>query len=256
MYVVQAEVNNEGIPYGESFSVTNRYCITRTSNMTSRLRISAEVTYHKSVWGFVRNMIEKNALEGLEGYFKFLAESLRRETTEGHWPKKRKTSPTRRHKRNRSLKNKEVMEPAVEVSNEVKPGLLQRLSPKEAISRLVGVRSFLPQVTVKNPLAVLVTVLLGVLLLLNVVLVYRLLFTRARNSIRNILGRRYQGPSSRCQAVDQTTPTTETCTGNGDEKMARCPCIFHTAYESGPTVPGHVTEELGREQTTTAAEAT
>ena len=44
-------------------------------------------------------------------------ESLRRETTEGQWPKKRKTSPTRRHKRSRSLKNKEVTEPDMEVSN-------------------------------------------------------------------------------------------------------------------------------------------
>ena len=44
-------------------------------------------------------------------------ESLRRETTEGQWSKKRKTSPTRRHKRNRSLKNKEVTEPDMEVSN-------------------------------------------------------------------------------------------------------------------------------------------
>lgn len=43
-------------------------------------------------------------------------ENLRREITEGQWPKKRKTSPTRRHKRNRSLKNKEVIEPTAEVS--------------------------------------------------------------------------------------------------------------------------------------------
>lgn len=41
-------------------------------------------------------------------------ESLRRETTEGQWPKKRKTSPTRRHKRNRSIKSKESMETATE----------------------------------------------------------------------------------------------------------------------------------------------
>lgn len=174
LYIIQTEINNEGIPYGDSFYITNRYCMTRTSNMTSRLRVSSEVTYQKSVWGFVRNMIEKNALEGLEGYFQFLVESLRRETTEGQWPKKRKTSPTRRHKRNRSLKNKEVTEPDMEVSNEDKTGLLERLSSTGAISRLVGVRSYLPQVTVANPLAVLVTILLGALLLLNVVLVYRL----------------------------------------------------------------------------------
>lgn len=175
VYVVQAEVKNEGIPYGDSFSVTNRYCITRTSVTTSRLRITAEVTYQKSVWGFVRNMIEKNAVEALEDYFQFLVENLRRETTEGQWPKKGKTSPTRRHKRNRSLKNKEVMEPTTEASIDVKTSLLHRLSPKVAISRIMGVRSYLPQFTVKNPLAVLVTFLLGALLVLNMVLVHRLL---------------------------------------------------------------------------------
>lgn len=174
LYVIQTEVNNEGIPYGDSFYIANRYCMTRTSNMSSRLRVSSEVTYQKSVWGFVKNMIDKNALEGIEGYFQFLVESLRRETTEGQWPKKRKSSPTRRHKRNRSAKNKEVTQPDMEVSNEVKTGLLPRLSPRRAITRLVGVRSYLPQVTVTNPLAVLVTILLGALLLLNVVLVYRL----------------------------------------------------------------------------------
>ena len=45
-----------------------------------------------------------------------LAESLKRETTEGQWIKKRKSSPTRRHKRNRSLKNNEAMEPTNEAS--------------------------------------------------------------------------------------------------------------------------------------------
>ena len=52
-----------------------------------------------------------------------LAESLRRETTEGQWIKKRKTSPTRRHKRNRSLKNNEAMEP----TNEASIGALNQL---------------------------------------------------------------------------------------------------------------------------------
>nr|XP_058941916.1 protein Aster-B-like isoform X2 [Pocillopora verrucosa] len=174
LYVVQAEVKNDGIPYGDSFSVHYRYCITRTSSMASRLRISAEVNYQKSVWGFVRNMIEKNALEGLEGYFKFLVESLRRETTEGQWPKKRKTSPTRRHKRNRSIKSKESMETATEKTEQVQTGLLQRLWPKTAISGLLGLRSYVPEVAVKNPLALLVTLLLGALLFLNLVLVYRL----------------------------------------------------------------------------------
>lgn len=175
IYMVHAEVNNEGIPYGDSFSITSRYCITRASVTTSRLRVTAEVKYHKSVWGFVRNMIEKNAVEGIADYFQFLAESLRRETTEGQWIKKRKTSPTRRHKRNRSLKNNEAMEPTNEASIDVKTSLLQRLSLKGVISSVMGMRSHVPQVRAKNPLALCITVLLGVLLVVNVFLVHRLL---------------------------------------------------------------------------------
>lgn len=120
-------------------------------------------------------MIEKNAVEGIADYFQFLAESLRRETTEGQWIKKRKTSPTRRHKRNRSLKNNEAMEPTNEASIDVKTSLLQRLSLKGVISSVMGMRSHVPQVRAKNPLALCITVLLGVLLVVNVFLVHRLL---------------------------------------------------------------------------------
>ncbi|XP_068685405.1 protein Aster-B-like [Montipora foliosa] len=184
VYVVQAEVNNEGIPYGDSFYIINRYCITRTSKMTSRLRITSDVFYQKSVWGFVKNMIEKNALEGLRDYFQFLVESLRRETTEGHWPNKLKVAASRRHKRNRSLKQKEMVEPVTEVSMEAKTSFLQRLSLRTTVSRIVGVsRSHLPQGMVENPLPVFVTVLLGALLLLNMLLMYRLfILERATHS--------------------------------------------------------------------------
>ena len=92
---------------------------------------------------FVADMIEKNALEGITDYYGFLGkfkwlneaiysyswhckhffcpllclvESLRRETTEGQWPKKAKVQALRRHKKNRSLKAKEMMEPAKEIS--------------------------------------------------------------------------------------------------------------------------------------------
>lgn len=184
VYVVQAEVNNEGIPYGDSFYIINRYCITRTSKMTSRLRITSEVFYQKSVWGFVKNMIEKNALEGLRDYFQFLVENLRRETTEGHWPNKLKVAASRRHKRNRSLKQKEMVEPVTEVSMEAKTSFLQRLSLRTTVSRIVGMsRSHLPQGMVENPLPVFVTVLLGALLLLNMLLMYRLfILERATHS--------------------------------------------------------------------------
>lgn len=184
LYIVQAEIKNEGIPYGESFYIITRYCLTRTSKMTSRLRVSSEVAYLKSVWGFVKNMIDKNALEGIRDYFEFLVESLRRETTEGQWPKKAKVPALRRHRRNRSLKNKEMTEPVKEISTEAETSLLQRLSPRTTVSRIVGLsRSYLPRGIVENPMAVFVSVLLGALLLLNMLLVYRLvILERATHS--------------------------------------------------------------------------
>ncbi|XP_015780489.1 PREDICTED: GRAM domain-containing protein 1C-like [Acropora digitifera] len=99
--------------------------------MTSRLRVSSEVAYLKSVWGFVKNMIEKNALEGIRDYFEFLVESLRRETTEGQWPKKAKVPALRRHRRNRSLKNKEMTEPVKEISM-----VLQRSSTQSRMAAM------------------------------------------------------------------------------------------------------------------------
>ncbi|XP_020623293.1 GRAM domain-containing protein 1B-like isoform X2 [Orbicella faveolata] len=256
LYIIQAEVNNEGIPYGDSFYITNRYCMTRTSNTTSRLRVSSEVTYQKSVWGFVRNMIEKNALEGLEGYFQFLVESLRRETTEGQWSKKRKTSPTRRHKRTRSLKNKEVTEPDMEVSNEDKTGLLQRLSARGTISRLVGVRSYLPQVIVTNPLAVLVTILLGALLLLNVVLVYRLVLLEHATQT----GIHWDGAikdlpvdaQQWAQLLQQQKHVQEVEMRRWRDVLASSIQLMNQVQQSLDLLQ----EELGKEQTTAAAEAT
>ena len=45
------QVNNEGIPYGDSFSITNRYCITRTSTMTSRLRYAHQAHRYPVILG-------------------------------------------------------------------------------------------------------------------------------------------------------------------------------------------------------------
>ena len=55
IYVIDAECTPMGIPYADSFSVLNRYCLTRVSKETSRLRVTSEVKYKKSVWGVVKS---------------------------------------------------------------------------------------------------------------------------------------------------------------------------------------------------------
>ena len=54
-YVIDCEVVNGGIPYGDNFYVANRYCITRVSNSSCRLRICSRIIYRKSVWGVVKS---------------------------------------------------------------------------------------------------------------------------------------------------------------------------------------------------------
>eukprot|EP00058_Branchiostoma_floridae_P024732 XP_002610222.1 hypothetical protein BRAFLDRAFT_216813 [Branchiostoma floridae] len=71
-YVVDCEIVNGGIPYGENFYVLNRYCLNRVTSYQSRLRVSSEIKYRKTVWGLVKNIIEKNAGHGILENFKHL----------------------------------------------------------------------------------------------------------------------------------------------------------------------------------------
>lgn len=55
LYVIDAECTPLGIPYADAFYVVNRYCLTRVSKDKSRLRVTSEVKYRKSVWGVVKS---------------------------------------------------------------------------------------------------------------------------------------------------------------------------------------------------------
>ena len=55
LYVIDAECTPSGIPYADAFYVMNRYCLTRVSKEKSRLRVTSEVKYRKSVWGVVKS---------------------------------------------------------------------------------------------------------------------------------------------------------------------------------------------------------
>ncbi|XP_031567030.1 protein Aster-B-like isoform X3 [Actinia tenebrosa] len=175
VYIVQAVVNNEGIPYGDSFSVVTRYCITKCTDKSCRLRITSEIKYKKSVWGFVKNMIEKNASDGLKEYFTFLGESLRKETHTDQTTKRRRTSPGRRHKRNRSLKSREDILPSPS-STSLSDKASQNLPLwKRTVSGLLSVRSSFPSMKTESKFALAIAILLACLLALNMFLTGRLL---------------------------------------------------------------------------------
>ncbi|KAJ8316446.1 hypothetical protein KUTeg_006460 [Tegillarca granosa] len=78
-YVIDVECTCPGIPYGDTFMVVNRYCLSKVSKSKCRLKVSSEVRYKKSVWGLVKTMIEKNSYQGVIDYFKALDIFLRRE---------------------------------------------------------------------------------------------------------------------------------------------------------------------------------
>ncbi|CAH1262758.1 GRAMD1B [Branchiostoma lanceolatum] len=102
-YVVDCEIVNGGIPYGENFYVLNRYCLNRVTSYQSRLRVSSEIKYRKTVWGLVKNIIEKNAGHGLQENFKHLGRHLDKVSDACQPPTPRKNkglaSSVRRRKR-------------------------------------------------------------------------------------------------------------------------------------------------------------
>lgn len=87
-YCVDCECCNGGIPYGDSFYVVNRYCLTRISLTKCRVRVTSALRFRKHVMGMFKGMIEKSAANGLTDYFRSLSAHLRREAErqESHIP--------------------------------------------------------------------------------------------------------------------------------------------------------------------------
>ncbi|XP_012272222.1 GRAM domain-containing protein 1B isoform X2 [Orussus abietinus] len=76
LYCIDVESLNSGIPYADSFSVLTHYCMLSTSENETSLTIFAQIKYRKSVWAFVRSLIEKNCWAGLDEYFSSLVKAL------------------------------------------------------------------------------------------------------------------------------------------------------------------------------------
>ncbi|XP_065184614.1 protein Aster-B-like [Sycon ciliatum] len=76
MYRVDVEVCNGGIPYGDVFCTEHRYCLTYLSRFQSHLHVGADIHYRKSCWGLVKTFIERHCFQGMESYYKDLANSL------------------------------------------------------------------------------------------------------------------------------------------------------------------------------------
>nr|XP_012220126.1 PREDICTED: GRAM domain-containing protein 1B-like isoform X1 [Linepithema humile] len=98
LYCIDVESINAGIPYADSFSVFTHYCMNNISENETSLLVYSQIKYKKSVWGFMKSVIEKNCWAGLDDYFTNLTKALTVECEEGSGSGglKRKTRKRRR----------------------------------------------------------------------------------------------------------------------------------------------------------------
>ncbi|CAB0009308.1 unnamed protein product [Nesidiocoris tenuis] len=80
IYAIEVEANNSGVPYSDTFYITTHYCLTRGADPnTCSIAVYSQIKYRKSVWGLVKNYIEKHCWQGLEEYFSSLVKALEAE---------------------------------------------------------------------------------------------------------------------------------------------------------------------------------
>lgn len=56
-YIIDVEVQNNGIPYADSFYVTVHFYLSRVSDTESSLNVIGAVKYRKTVWGIVKSKL-------------------------------------------------------------------------------------------------------------------------------------------------------------------------------------------------------
>ncbi|XP_033757958.1 protein Aster-B-like isoform X2 [Pecten maximus] len=132
LYVVDTECSMAGIPYADAFVVVNRFCISRVTHHKSRLRITTEIQYKKSVWGLAKSMIEKNGYQGSEDFFKTLDAHLKREV-ENLQQETNKGSQTQSLKRKLRKRRTRTNQTNIENTTlkQTKPGMSRHLSLME-----------------------------------------------------------------------------------------------------------------------------
>ncbi|XP_022236926.1 GRAM domain-containing protein 1C-like, partial [Limulus polyphemus] len=79
VYVVVCDVVSTGIPYSDTFSVKSHYCLSKVASNQCRLCVHGNIQYKKSVWGLVKSLIEKSAIQGLQDFCADLEVALNKE---------------------------------------------------------------------------------------------------------------------------------------------------------------------------------
>jgi len=76
MFCVETKAKSSGVPYADAFTVVTNSCLLETVEGKSRLIARAEIRFEKDLWGFLKEKIESNALNGLKSHYKELVEAL------------------------------------------------------------------------------------------------------------------------------------------------------------------------------------
>uniref|UniRef100_T1J6N1 VASt domain-containing protein n=1 Tax=Strigamia maritima TaxID=126957 RepID=T1J6N1_STRMM len=159
VYIIEVEAVTMGVPYSDTFYTHHRYCLTYVSPNECRIRVHSQIKYKKSVWGLVKNFIEKNCMAGIEDYMKDLKAAFDQEISKTQ-QKPLKIRRRRRLHKPDALKSESVIDGTGKNINSTVPG-----RGALEIGRLVNS----PDGLVKIVLFILV-----VLLCLNALLYYKL----------------------------------------------------------------------------------
>ncbi|XP_067143830.1 protein Aster-B-like [Centruroides vittatus] len=169
-YVIETDVSNNGVPYSDSFSIKSHNCLTRISKNQCRFRVYSQISYKKSVWGLVKTVIEKNAMQGAIDFCTDIEKALKAEaskvTKERDYEKIPK--PVNNLRQNIS-KRAEILQqttPSCESESETSANIPRTLI---ADNEEVKFLNFSTEFIIKAILTI-----LAVLLLLNMVLILKL----------------------------------------------------------------------------------
>lgn len=179
-HIVQTDVINGNVPYGDTFYVSCLFCMTRVAHNKTRLRVTSNICFKKNCWGVVKNLIERNAGDGLRSYYNHLDITLKEYLATLPAKRIQKTRRTSRRKQRRqpsvtkeeetSLRKRRgsVSSRSIKSSEKVSEEDAQSISSIEHKDK--SSRSYsLPKVNLA------LTVLLGVLVLSNIALYHQLM---------------------------------------------------------------------------------
>ncbi|EEB17762.1 conserved hypothetical protein [Pediculus humanus corporis] len=106
LYSIDDEIVNNGIPYADSFYILMHYCLEKVSEKETSLNIYGQLKYKKSIWAFVKNIIEKTTWNSLKDHNEALVKALLAECEGGDKSKGRKV-----RRRHRAISNNPVRLP-------------------------------------------------------------------------------------------------------------------------------------------------